>query len=172
MRVSSTSRVGAAIGAASIAAVLAVGPLSASAQAAPPATGAQLSVYAPNQYNIRVTISGTFRMSRVEADTIIQYMVDNRVGGVTYTLRADDPGSSDDVVFDRMVTGTGYMPGGHLVATDSGLSYLKVMDVPREYMNEDDNAFDETDEIYAQVHLNYARGGDRFATSPVVARNY
>lgn len=169
---SRTTRVMTTLGAVAIAAGLATGAAVSSADAAPRATGAQLAVSAPNQYNIRVTISGVFKMSRVDADTIIKYMVDNRTGGVTFTLRADDYGTGDDVAFQRIVTGTGYMPGGHLVATDQGLSYLKVMDVPREYLNEDDNAFDETDEIYAQVHLNYARGGDRYATSPVVSRNF
>ncbi|GAB89400.1 hypothetical protein [Gordonia rhizosphera] len=165
-------RAGATIAAVAIAAGLATATSVGSAVAAPPATGARLMVYAPDTSNIRVTIEGVFPMSRIDADTVIKYMNDQRAGGVTYTLRADDPGANDAVVFERYVTGTGTMPGGHLLATDEGLHYLKIMLVPREYMDEDHNPFDDTDEIYAQVHLNYAQGGDRYATSPVVARNY
>ncbi|AZG46940.1 hypothetical protein [Gordonia insulae] len=142
------------------------------AHAAPRATGARLTAYQTDPYNIRITIEGVFRMSRVDADTIIKYMVDQRVGGVRYTLRGDDVGTGDPVLFERLVTGTGTMPGGHLVAADDGLHYLKVMAVPREYLNEDDNAFDDDDEVYAQVHLNYAQGGDRYATSPVVGQRF
>lgn len=100
-------------------------------------------------------------------------MVDNRVGGVTYTLRGDDPGTNDANLFQRTVTGTGTMPGGHLIAQNDGLHYLKVMDVPHEYLNEDTSAFEGVDEVYAQVHLKFdPRGGDRFATSNVVTANF
>lgn len=41
------------------------------------------------------------------------------------------------MLFARVTSGTGTMPGGHLLAANDGLHYLKVMDVPRDYLNED-----------------------------------
>lgn len=87
------------------------------------------------------------------------------------TLRGDDF-SSDPVLFARVTSGTGTMPGGHLLAANDGLHYLKVMDVLRDYLNEDSSGLDDVDEVYAQVHLNYARGGDRYATSATVSRQF
>lgn len=167
-----SARLGSIVAAVAVAAGVVTAGAAGTADAAPRPSGTRLSVYAPDSSNIRVTIEGVFPMSRIDADTIIKYMNDQRVGGVTYTLRADDPGADDDVVFERLVTGTGTMPGGHLLATDDGLKYLKIMLVPREYMDEDNNPLDGTDEIYAQVHLHYATGGDRYGTSPVVSRNF
>ncbi|MET9328294.1 hypothetical protein [Tsukamurella sp. NPDC003166] len=142
------------------------------AVAAPAATGAVLTVSAPNRFNIHVRIEGVFRMSVEDAKTIIRYMNDHRAGGVTYTLRGDDPGTDDAVLFERFAGGTGTYPGGELVVVGEGLHYLREMDVPRQYLNEDDGPFDFTDEVYAQVHLAYATGGDRFATSNVAVRQF
>jgi hypothetical protein len=159
-------------GAAMAAAVAGLTAGLAPATAAPPHPAGKLFVYPVHTETHRVTIEGVFPMSQADAVGFINNInTGARPGGMSYAIYGDDPtGISRRGVYE--FPGAGVEEMGHLIATPEGLHYLRILEVPRGVLNEDDNPFDNEDEIYVRAIFTDADGGGRPQSTNVVTANF
>jgi hypothetical protein len=159
-------------GAAMVAAAMGITAGLAPAAAAPAHPAARLSVFPVNTETHRVTIEGVFPMSEADAVGYINNINTGNVpGGMSYAIYGDDPtGISRRGVYE--FPGAGLQEMGHLIATPEGLHYLRILEVPRGVLNEDDNPFDNEDEIYVRTLFTDADGGVRPQSTNVVTANF
>jgi hypothetical protein len=140
------------------------------ATAAP--AGAKLSVFPVNTATHRVTIEGVFPMSEADAVGFINNINTGALPGeMSYAIYGDDPTGISNRGVHRF-PGAGVQEMGHLIATPDGLHYLRILELPRGVLNEDDNAFDNEDEIYVRAQFRDADGGTRAQISNVVTANF
>jgi hypothetical protein len=142
------------------------------AAAAPANPAGKLSVFPVNTEIHRVTIEGVFPMSEADAVGYINNINTGAVPGeMSYAIYGDDPtGISNRGVF--RFPGAGHQEMGHLIASPEGLQYLRILEVPRGVLNEDDNPFDNEDEIYVRALFTDADGGTRAQSTNVVTANF
>jgi hypothetical protein len=88
-----------------------------------------------------------------------------------YSITYDDP-QLDGLRAVYRFPGAGYEELGHLIATPEGLHYLRILEIPRDVLNEDDNPFDNEDEIYVKASFHDADGVSRTQVSNVVTANF
>jgi hypothetical protein len=163
--------IGALIGGAAMAAA-AMGLTAGLAPATAAPAGARLSVFPVNTEIHRVTIEGVFPMQQADAVGFINNINTGAVPGeMSYAIYGDDPTGISNRGVHRF-PGAGVQEMGHLIATPEGLHYLRILELPRGVLNEDDNAFDNEDEIYVRAMFVDADGGTRAQISNVVTANF
>jgi hypothetical protein len=166
-------RIGTLMGSAAMVAAamgLTAGLAPATVAAAP--SGAKLSVFPVNTATHRVTIEGVFPMQQADAVGFINNINTGAVPGeMSYAIYGDDPTGISNRGVHRF-PGAGLEEMGHLIATPEGLHYLRILEVPRGVLNEDDNAFDNEDEIYVRALFIDADGGTRAQISNIVTANF
>jgi len=146
------------------------------ASAAPPQSGANLTIITDpaNGANYRVTVNGKFSMDEYDAHGFINNLgTGARPGGVDYGITADDPDSNDEMIgLAHQYRVPGPRPGGYLIAQSDGIYFFQEISVPKGDLNEDDGVFDDTDEIYVQVNFVDGDGGIRTAYSNAVSGTF
>jgi len=163
-------RIETVMGGAAIAAAMALTVGIAPATAAPSA--ARLSVFPVNTETHRVTIEGVFPMQQADAVGFINNInTGKEPGEMSYAIFGDDPTGISNRGVHRF-PGAGVEGMGHLIATPEGLHYLRILEVPRGVLNEDDNPFDNEDEIYVRAQFRDADGGTRAQISNIVTANF
>lgn len=111
----------------------------------------------------RVVVKGFYPMNEYDAHGFINNLgTGERVGGMDYAIRGDDPDSNDSVLGNRyFYAGAGERSTGYLTAQPDGIQYFQIISVPKSLLNEDDGVFDDTDEIYVQADFVDGDGGKR-----------
>jgi hypothetical protein len=145
------------------------------ASAAPAQTpGASLVVTSDpaNSANYRVVVKGVYPMNEYDAHGFINNIgTGERVGGMDYAIKGDDPDSNDLILGDRHFNpGAGHGQSGYLVAESDGIHYFEIISVPKGLLNEDFkfDGTDATDEVYVQADFIDGDGGVRTQyTNPV-----
>jgi len=144
------------------------------ASAAPtqtPGTTLAVTPDAANGENYRrVTVKGMFPMNEYDAHGFINNLGTGTLpggGGINYIVLGDDPDSNDHAIgsaFHR----AGTRSTGYLTAKSDGIHFFQIISMPKNHLNEDDGAFDDTDEVYVEARFVDGDGGTRSAfTNPV-----
>jgi hypothetical protein len=121
----------------------------------------------------QVTIDGVFSMLEADAVGYLNNIYTGKnPGGMEYRLHADDNGEGDRNIVYRWVAGNGSFPGYRLTATPRGIEHSFVFNVPTRQFNEDNGAFDDDDEIYAEATFVDADGGRRSQISNVITGRF
>jgi hypothetical protein len=132
--------------AATIAATAGVAP----ASAAPPPSGATLTIEQDPTLagRVLVAVQGTFPMGEYEAHGFINNINSGKYpGGTIIHIFGDDDGRDNYLIPHHLYPGAGYKPNGHLFAAAEGIRYRRVIPVLKSALNEDDGS----DEIYAEA---------------------
>jgi hypothetical protein len=114
-----------------------------------------------NPANYLLRIEGKFPMSEGSAYERLKTMAPS--GGMDYIVHADDPGDSDGRIgMPHGYVGAPGPPGGLVIATPYGLSFMREISVPRGDLNEDfcfsSGCGDDTDEVYVKVRFVQGNG--------------
>lgn len=145
------------------------------ASAAPTQTpGTTLVVY-PDPANAgyyRLAVKGNFPMNEHDAHGFINNLETGEFpGGIDYGIIADDPGFDGGGLLGNMYAyrGAATRSTGYLTAESDGIYFFQIISVPKSLLNEDDGAFDDTDEVYVMAEFVDGDGGKRIAYSNPVS---
>lgn len=142
------------------------------AGAAPKPEGATLNIAQDPQHanNYVLQLFGTYPMEQADAVGYLNNINNGKCkGAITYTFYADD---GDYVILEHdYVPGGAYVnPTGYFRATSEGLSYSHTIALRKNFLNEDNGVFDDTDEIFAQASFMDSDCNYRIHTSKVISR--
>jgi hypothetical protein len=169
-----TTRTMTGIGVIAVALGMGLTATAAPASAAPNASGARLSIYTdPATPKVsRVTIDGLFPMAEADAVGYLNNIYTGaKPGGMEYQIIRDDNGDESGGR-TYWVAGNGSFDGRHLIATREGIHHLLILNETNDFLNEDDGAFDDDDEIYVRATFVDADGGRKSQISNVVTGRF
>jgi hypothetical protein len=122
----------------------------------------------------RLAVKGMFPMNEYDAHGFINNLNTGTLpggGGINYVILGDDPDSNDHVIGAHFYR-AGTRSTGYLTAESDGIHFFQIISVPKSLLNEDDGAFDYTDEVYVVADFVDGDGGKRKAFSNPVSGTF
>jgi hypothetical protein len=118
----------------------------------------------------RLVVFGTFAMDGPDAHGFINNLNTGTTrGGMRFEIWGFDgfgghviDNDADHRRPDYVFLGARNEPAGHLYASDEGIQYRRVINVPKGVLNEDNHILDQDDEIYVRAVFVDGDGGERW----------
>jgi hypothetical protein len=120
-----------------------------------------------NPANYLLRVQGKFPMPEGAAYDRLNNMAPS--GGMDYRIYADDPGENDGLIKALGFVGKPGPPGGLVIATPAGISFMREISVPKDDLDEDDG----TDDVYVKVRFVQGNGaGDLGAFTNAISGEF